>query len=82
MHLLLSLLPLCVLLLHLPDHEVESLTVPVILLLLPPPSLLVAQHLSPQLLPDLCATLLRLLTSEETVTHHGDSAGCLVILSE
>lgn len=82
MHLLLSVLSLSLLLLHLPDHEVESLTVPVILLLLPPPSLLIARHLSPELLPDLRAALLRLLTPKEPVAHHGHSTRRLVILSE
>ena len=83
MHLLLSVLSLSLLLLHLPDHEVESLSVPVILLFLPPPSLLIARHLSPELLPDLRAALLRLLTPEEPpVAHHGHSTRRLVILSQ
>jgi len=82
MHLLLSVLPLRILLLHLPDHEVKSLPVPVVLFLLPPPSLLVAQHLSAQFVSDLSAPLLRLLTPKETVACSRDTASGLVILGQ
>jgi hypothetical protein len=82
MHLFLFLLPLRLLLLHFPDHKVESLPVLIVLLLLPPSPLLVAEHLSAQFLPYLRATLLGLLAAQEAVTRHRDPTGCLIVLSE
>ena len=50
-HLFLPLLPLGILLLHVSDHEVESLSVLDILLLLPLPPRFIALHLPPEFLP-------------------------------
>ena len=82
MHLFLFLLPLRLLLLHFPDHKVESLPIPIVLLLLPPSPLLVAEHLSAQFLPYLRAALLGLLAAQEAVARHRDPTRRLIVLSE
>jgi hypothetical protein len=82
MHLFLFLLPVRLLLLHFPDHKVESLPIPIVLLLLPPSPLLVAEHLSAQFLPYLRAALLGLLTAQEAVTCHRDPTRRLIVLGE
>ena len=82
MHLFLFLLPVRILLLHFPDHKVESLPILIVLLFLPPSPLLVAEHLSAQFIPYLRTALLGLLAAQEAVARHRDATRCLIVLSE